>query len=418
MLAEIITIGDEILIGQIVDTNSAWIAIELNKIGISVKQITSISDDAEHIVAALDEAKSRADIILITGGLGPTKDDITKHTLAKYFNMPLRLDPATLVHVQHFFEQRNRPMLEANRKQAEVPDGCTVIKNTYGTAPCMWFNQDKKIIVSLPGVPFEMKYLMEAEIIPRLQAVFKLPFIIHQTILTAGLGESFLAQEIADIEDSLPPSIKLAYLPKLGQLRLRLSARGDNEMQLKRALADYTEQLIARLGSFVVHTEDLSFEKVILDLMNHAKVTLSLAESCTGGYLSHLFTQHPGSSAVFQGGAVTYSNALKKSILSVNETTLANYGAVSEQTVIEMASGARKNFATDYAIAITGVAGPDGGTAEKPVGMVWIAVAHQKGVNAKRFNFTSLRGQNIERAAISALTMLFRQLKQDLNVTH
>ena len=418
MLAEIITIGDEILIGQIVDTNSAWMATALNQIGVKVKQITSISDDATHIVNAVNEAQTRADIVLITGGLGPTKDDVTKHTLAKYFNMPLRLDTETLAHVQHFFDQRNRPMLEVNKKQAEVPDGCIVIKNKNGTAPCMWFNHKNKIIVSMPGVPFEMKYLMTEEIIPRLKSTFTLPFIVHQTILTAGLGESFLAQEIEDIEDSLPAHIKLAYLPKLGQLRLRLSASGENEIQLKIEIASYTKQITERLEKFVVHTEDLPFEKAILDLMAKSALTLSLAESCTGGYVSHLFTQHAGSSTVFQGGAVTYSNALKQSVLGVKGATLAKYGAVSEQTVIEMASGARKNFNTDYAIAITGIAGPDGGTAKKPVGTVWIALANKKGVTAKLFNFTSLRSQNIERAAVSALTMLFTQLKQDLNVRH
>ncbi len=418
MLAEIITIGDEILIGQIVDTNSAWMASELNKIGVKVKQITSISDDATHIVAALNAAQTRADIILITGGLGPTKDDITKVTLAKYFNMELRLDLDTLAHVQHFFDQRKRPMLEANKKQAEVPAGCTVIKNKNGTAPCMWFNHDEKIIVSMPGVPFEMKYLMAEEIIPRLKSAFKLPILLHQTILTAGLGESFLAEKIADLEDQLPSHIKLAYLPKLGQLRLRLSATGDSEEQLHAEVAAHTQQFVNRLGKYVICTEDIPFEKAILDLMTSSKLTLSIAESCTGGYLSHLFTQHAGASAVFEGGAVTYANAMKESVLGVKATTLLNFGAVSEETVIEMAFGARKNFNTDYALAITGIAGPGGGTAEKPVGTVWIALADNNGVTAKLFNFTNLRSQNIESAAVSALTMLFTQLKQDLNVRH
>ncbi len=418
MLAEIITIGDEILIGQIVDTNSAWMAAELNKIGVTVKQITSISDEAEHIVKALEEAQSRADIILITGGLGPTKDDVTKLTLAKYFNMPLRLDEETLAHVKEFFDKLNRPMIEVNIKQAEVPDGCTVIKNKNGTAPCMWFEHHGKIIVSMPGVPFEMKYLMEDEIIPRIKERFEMPFIFHQNILTAGLGESFLAEQIADIENALPAYIKLAYLPKLGQVRLRLSASGTNEAQIRTDVAYYTKQIVERVEKYVVLTEDLPFEKAVLNLMDKHHLTLSLAESCTGGYVSHLFTQHPGSSSVFQGGAVTYSNDLKQLVLGVSEATLAAFGAVSEQTAKEMAQGALRNFKTDYAVAITGIAGPDGGTPEKPVGMVWIAVASKTEVKTKMFKFASQRFQNIERSAMAALMMLFLQLKQDLNVKH
>ncbi|MNK17128.1 Nicotinamide-nucleotide amidohydrolase PncC [compost metagenome] len=418
MLAEIITIGDEILIGQIVDTNSAWMGVELNKIGVKVKQITSISDEADHIVAALNEAQKRADIILITGGLGPTKDDVTKITLSKYFNMPLKLDEVTLAHVKQFFEKLNRPMIEANIKQAEVPDGCTVTMNQHGTAPCMWFENDGKIIVSMPGVPFEMKYLMADEIIPRIKQRFKMPFIVHQNILTAGLGESFLAEQIADIEDALPSHIKLAYLPKLGQVRLRLSATGNDEAALLAEVAFHTNKIVERVDKYVVLTADLPFEKAILNLMGEHNLTLSLAESCTGGYIAHLFTQHPGSSAVFQGGGVTYSNTLKQLMLGVKEETLIEFGAVSEQTAMEMAKGAVANFKTDYAIAVTGVAGPDGGTAEKPVGTVWVAVANKHEVKAKMYKFASQRLQNIERSAMAAMMMLFLQLKQDLNVKH
>lgn len=416
MLAEIITIGDEILIGQIVDTNSAWMGVELNKIGVKVKQITSISDDANHIISALNEAQQRADVILITGGLGPTKDDITKHTLAKYFDMPLRLDEPTLEHVKAFFEKLNRPMIDVNIKQAEVPDGCTVIKNKNGTAPCMWFEHNGKIIVSMPGVPFEMKYLMTEEIIPRIQQRFEMPFIVHQSILTAGLGESFLAAQIADIEEALPLYIKLAYLPKLGQVRLRLSATGIDKAVLLAEVAAFTQRIVERIEKYVVLTEDIPFEKAILNLMEKHHLTLSLAESCTGGYLSHLFTQHPGSSKVFQGSAVTYANAVKQTILGVKEATLMEFGAVSEQTAIEMANGAVANFKTDYAIAITGIAGPDGGTEDKPVGTVWIAVANHKGAKAKMYKFANQRQQNIERSAMAAMMMLFMQLKQDLEV--
>lgn len=415
MFAEIITIGDEILIGQIVDTNSAWMGKELNKIGVSVKQITSVSDNAEHIVEALTEARKRAEIILITGGLGPTKDDITKLTLSNYFNMPLRRDPATLAHVEAIFERLKRPMIELNRRQADVPDGCTVIQNKNGTAPCMWFEVEGKVIVSMPGVPFEMMYLMEEEILPRIKAKFNLPFIIHRTILTAGLGESFLAQQIEDIENSLPAHIKLAYLPKMGQVRLRLSTKGFDEAALLKDIDTYADQIMQRLANNVVVDDDIALEKAILNIMKAQKLTLSTAESCTGGYISHLITQHAGSSAVFAGGAVVYSYDLKESVLGVKHETLTTYGAVSEQTVKEMAEGAIIHFKTDYAIAVSGIAGPDGGLPGKPVGSVWIAIASKEKVVAKLFTFGNKRIQNIERSATSAFTMLLNLLKQDLN---
>ncbi len=414
MLAEIITIGDEILIGQIVDTNSAWMGRELNKIGVSVKQITSVSDEADHIINALNEAQTRADIILLTGGLGPTKDDITKLTLAKYFNMPLRQDQETLERVQSFFQKLNRPMLDINIKQADVPDGCEVIQNRNGTAPCMWFNVNGKIIISMPGVPFEMMYLMEEEILPRLKNNFDLPYIVHQTILTVGQGESYLAKQIEDIEDSLPSHIKLAYLPKLGQVRLRLSAIGENETALKAEVATYAQRIIERAKDYVAAEEDVPLEKAILNLMKANNFTLSTAESCTGGYISHLITQHAGSSSVFAGGAVAYSYDLKESTLGVQHKTLTEFGAVSEQTVKEMAQGAVTKFKTDYSIAVSGIAGPDGGMPGKPVGTVWIAIGAKDKVVAKLFTFGNKRIQNIERSATAALTMLLNLLKQDL----
>ncbi|WP_199141437.1 competence/damage-inducible protein A [Pedobacter sp. ASV12] len=415
MLAEIITIGDEILIGQVVDTNSAWMGQELNKIGVSVKQITSVSDQAEHIKQALDEAQQRADLILMTGGLGPTKDDVTKLTLSNYFNMPLRRDEATLAHVTDIFARLNRPMIEANIKQADVPDGCTVIQNKNGTAPCMWFEVNGKIIVSMPGVPFEMMYLMEEEILPRIKKTFNLSSIIHKTILTAGLGESFLAQQIEDIEEQLPGYIKLAYLPKLGQVRLRLSGKGTDEVALEKEIGHFAQQIMTRIAKHVVIDQDIALEKAILDQMEAKGLTLSTAESCTGGYISHLITQHAGSSAVFAGGAVAYSYDLKESILGVKHETLTTFGAVSEQTVKEMAQGAISHFKTDYAIAVSGIAGPGGGLPGKPVGTVWIAVASKHKVEAKLFTFGNKRIQNIERSAMAALTMLLNLLKQDLN---
>ncbi|RZM23410.1 MAG: competence/damage-inducible protein A [Pedobacter sp.] len=413
MLAEIITIGDEILIGQIVDTNSAWMAKQLNLAGIKVKQITSVSDDENHIIEALRLAEDRAEIILITGGLGPTKDDITKLTLAKYFNMELRRDEETLNNVKSIFERYKRPMIESNMRQADVPDGCTVIQNKNGTAPCMWFNHGSKIIVSMPGVPYEMMYLMDEEILPRLKAAFILPTIVHKTILTANIGESFLAQQIEDIEDLLPKHIKLAYLPRLGQVRLRLSGSGDDEAALKSEIEKYARLIVDRVKTYVVIEDDIALEKVILDAMKAEGLTLSTAESCTGGYIAHLITQHPGCSSVYAGGAVAYSYELKQSILGVKQETLAAYGAVSEETVKEMASGAVAHFNTDYAVAVSGIAGPDGGTPDKPVGTVWIAVAGRDRVDAKIFNFGNKRIQNIERSGIAALTMIINRLKED-----
>jgi len=412
MLAEIITIGDEILIGQIVDTNSAWMAQQLNNAGIRVKQISSVSDERQHILNALAEASERAEIILITGGLGPTKDDITKKTLAEYFGVGFVESKGALENVYRIFEKYNRPMLEVNRQQAQVPENCEVILNKNGTAPGMWFNHKGKIYVSMPGVPFEMMYMIEEEVIPKLKATFKLPVIIHKTILTAGEGESFLAEKIADIENDLPPYIKLAYLPKLGQVRLRLSADGDDAAFLKQKIDEFSARIVERVGNAVVAQEDISLEKALLDLMAEKRLTLSVAESCTGGYLSYLLTQHAGSSKVFLGGAVSYSNELKENLLGVKDETIIKYGAVSEETVIEMVKGALSNFKSDFAIAITGIAGPDGGTAEKPVGTVWIGVASAERSFIKKFTFGSKRAQNIERSAISALSMLNTLLKE------
>lgn len=414
MRAEIITIGDEILIGQIVDTNSAWMARQLNNIGIKVKQISSVSDDREHILNALTEAASRVDIILITGGLGPTKDDITKTTLAEYFDVGMIENAETLANVTRIFAKYNRPLLDINKAQALVPQNCEVIINHNGTAPGMWFESGGKIYVSMPGVPFEMMYLMEEQVIPRLKTAFKLPVIIHRTLLTAGEGESFLAKRIADIEERLPEYIKLAYLPKLGQVRLRLSGYDGGNAGLEQEIDLFATEIAERVSDILVATEDIALEKALLNLMESKGLTLSVAESCTGGYISHLLTQHAGSSKVFAGGAVVYSNALKQQILGVQSKTLDDFGAVSEQTVTEMLKGALKNFNTNFAIAVTGIAGPDGGTADKPVGTVWIAVGSIEKTMVKQFTFGSKRLQNIERSATAALSMLNTLLK-DVN---
>lgn len=413
MLAEIITIGDEILIGQIVDTNSAWMAQKLNGEGIRVKQISSISDDKQHILKALAEAAGRADIILITGGLGPTKDDITKHTIAEYFGVGLVLNDQALQNVENIFKKYNRPLLDVNRKQAEVPANCEIVLNNNGTAPGMWFNVDGKIYVSMPGVPFEMKYMMEEEVIPKLKRTFKLPVIIHKTILTVGEGESFLAEKIADIENDLPASIKLAYLPKMGQVRLRLSAYGDGEPSLQDELDEFAARIVERVGINVVAQEDIPLEKVVLNYMAERGLTLSVAESCTGGYVSHLITQHEGSSQVFLGGGITYSNDLKENVLGVNNETLYQFGAVSQQTVTEMAEGALRQFKSDFSVAITGIAGPGGGSEDKPVGTVWIAAAKAGKTVAKKYTFGNKRAQNIERSAVAAFFMLITLLKEN-----
>ncbi|MDB5131920.1 MAG: competence/damage-inducible protein [Mucilaginibacter sp.] len=412
MLAEIITIGDEILIGQIIDTNSAWMARELNNIGIRVKQISSVSDDRQHILTSLAEAGKRADIIFITGGLGPTKDDITKKTIAEYFGVNMVENKDALNNVVNIFAKYNRPLLEVNRLQAQVPENCEVILNKNGTAPGMWFNVDGKIYISMPGVPHEMMYMMEEDVLPKLKSTLKLPFIIHKTILTVGEGESFLAERIADIEDSLPLFIKLAYLPKPGQVRLRLSGYGDDKNLISARLNEFVAKIVERVGDVVAAQEDIPIEKAILNFMAANGLTLSVAESCTGGYISHLFTQHPGSSKVFFGGAISYSYELKESILGVKGTTLLTYGAVSEETATEMAQGALLKFKSDYAIAVTGIAGPDGGTAEKPVGTVWIAVASSKELVVRKFTFGSKRQQNIERSATAALGMLNNLLRE------
>lgn len=413
MIAEIITIGDEILIGQIVDTNSAWMAQKLNLAGIRIKQITSVSDDRQHILDTLHQASQRADLILITGGLGPTKDDITKKTLAEYFQTGLRTDTEALENVERIFARHKVPVSDINKKQAEVLENCTILLNMNGTAPGMWIENNNKIYISMPGVPFEMMYMMEELVIPKIKERFKLPNIYHHTILTAGIGESLLAEKISDIEDSLPEHIKLAYLPKLGMVRLRLSSSGPDAAKLNLETLSYSKKIIDLISEFVVIESDTALEKVILDLMESKGLTLSTAESCTGGYISHLITQHPGSSKVFVGGAVSYSNQVKKIMLGVLDQTLHNFGAVSEETVKEMAIGAKSEYRSDYSISVSGIAGPDGGSTEKPVGTVWIAVAGKTKTISKKFNFGNKRIQNIERASISALTLLFKLLKEE-----
>lgn len=412
MIAEIITIGDEILIGQIVDTNSAWIGTQLNFSGIKVKQISSVSDDREHILKALHEAENRADLILITGGLGPTKDDITKKTLAEYFGVGMIQHTETENMVRQFFAKRGRELTELNRKQAEVPENCEVLLNHQGTAPGMWFEVRNKIFVSMPGVPFEMKALMENLVLPKLKSKFSLPAIYHKTLLTNGIGESFLAEKIEDWENSLAEeNLKLAYLPSPGMVRLRLSGIGKNSDELKTKIELAFERLIPQINEYFFGYEEYgkepdSLEKIIAELLLKNNKTLALAESCTGGYISHLITSIAGSSAFYRGGIIPYHNSHKHELLGVDISIFEKHGAVSEQCVLSMAKGVREKFCSDFAIAVSGIAGPSGGTEEKPVGLVWIAIATPTEIFSEKFQFGNDRNRNIRMTALAALNKL------------
>jgi len=413
MTAAIITIGDEILIGQIIDTNSAWMAQQLNAIGVRVSEILSVADRSEAITGALTRAAAVADLILITGGLGPTKDDVTKQTLAAYFGCGLQRDPDVLAHVESIFQNSGRPMLDSNRRQADVLDCATVLFNELGTAPGMWVEHQGKPYVILPGVPFEMKHVMQERVLPRLAARSSGQAVVHRTVLTGGIGESFLAEQIADIENALPPHIRLAYLPKPGFVRLRLTAVGTDQAALEQETSRIAELFRERLGAYFLADRDITLEALLQETLIAYGLRLSTAESCTGGNIARLITAIPGSSKYFEGGAVTYSNALKQHLLGVREDTLATHGAVSEATVREMAEGARIRFATDYAIAVSGVAGPDGGSPEKPVGLVWIATAGPHATIARPFQFGKDRHVNIERASAAALLMLWQHVQTD-----
>lgn len=406
MKAEIITIGDEILIGQIVDTNSAWIAEQFNIHGIEIFQITSVHDDKDHILEAIQNAGKKVDLVVITGGLGPTKDDITKNTLCEYFGSNLVLHEPTLEHIKNLFVKRNIDINKLNHDQALVPDNCTVLYNHLGTAPGMWFEKDDTIFVSLPGVPFEMKYLIENEVLPKLEKTGKTKAIYHKTILTQGIPESMLAIRIEDFENNMPANVKLAYLPSPMSVRLRLSAKGDDKNELKRIVEAEAEKLQQIIPEAIYGYGSETMAEAIGKMILQQGKTLAIAESCTGGFISHLVTSVPGCSAWYKGSVTAYSNEVKGKLLGVNPETLKNFGAVSEETACEMAAGARKLLNAGFAVATTGIAGPDGGTAEKPVGTVWIAVATDKTVIAKKFTFGDNRERNILRAGQTALQFL------------
>jgi len=416
MNVEIITIGDEILIGQIVDTNSAWMAQELNKIGLRVKQISSISDDESHILKALQEAESRARVVLITGGLGPTKDDITKKTLAKYFNCGMVFNEAQFEQVVLIFKSFGREVTPINKLQAEVPEACTCIVNNNGTAPGMWFEKGETIFVSMPGVPYEMKGMMLSDILPLLRRKLNTPTILHRTFLTQGVGESMLAQWIEKWEDALPMHIKLAYLPSPGMVRLRLSATGENAEILENEVEELAIKLYELIGEHIYGEGETTLPKLIQEWFVENKKTFALAESCTGGNVAHLLTSIAGSSAYFKGGFVSYSNEMKIKQLNVPEELIEAHGAVSEQVAIAMAEGAKKTLNTDYALSVTGVAGPDGGSEEKPVGTVWIGISGPEGTFAKHFRFSIDRNRNITHASLSAMNLLRKVVLKKLVV--
>jgi nicotinamide-nucleotide amidase len=406
MFATLITIGDELLIGQVVDTNSAWMAQALNEAGILVKQRVSVGDNAEDIVHALDEASTQSSIILITGGLGPTADDITKPVLCRYFGGEMVVDEGALENVRSIFRRLNRPLIERNLKQAEVPSTCTVIQNKRGTAPGMWFEKNGKVFVSMPGVPHEMKGMMTDYVVPALQAHFQTPFIVHRTLLTAGVGESFLADMIQQWEEQLPPHMKLAYLPNYGMVRLRITAIGGDAVSLASGVDTQFEQLKTLVKDYMVTDRDEPMELVVGRLLKTRGKTMSTAESCTGGYIAHLITTHTGSSDYFVGSVVSYDNKVKEGLLGVMPETLQAHGAVSEAVVKEMVAGVMKQVKTDYAIAVSGIMGPGGGSDEKPVGTVWMAAGSERQIITQHMHFRFDRRRNIELTATNALNLL------------
>lgn len=406
--ASIITIGDELLIGQVIDTNSAWMSQQLNNIGVWVQHRVAVGDVWKDIWEALDQESERSDIILITGGLGPTADDITKPLLCEYFGGKLVMHEPTLQHVTYLFEyvfKRPMPLLERNRKQAEVPDVCTVLSNAVGTAPGMLFEKNGKIFISMPGVPQEMESIMKDHVLLLIQKRFQLPYIAHRTLLTAGTGESMIAEKIKDWEEALPSFVKLAYLPGYGMVRLRLTASGEREM-VDAELNKQFSMLKDLVKENLVIDEDIPMHEVVGKMLKTSGKTVATAESCTGGYIAHLITLVPGSSAYFTGSVVSYDNRIKQDVLAVEDLVLKTVGAVSEETVKEMVKGILAIMKTDYAIAVSGIMGPDGGTDEKPVGTVWIAVGNNQKTETKKFHFRYNRKRNIELTAINALNLL------------
>jgi nicotinamide-nucleotide amidase len=406
ILAELLTIGDEILYGQIVDTNSQWMSVELDKVGIKVIRKTTVGDQEDEILTAFAEAEKRADIVLITGGLGPTSDDLTKPLLARYFNCKLEIHEEALQEITAFFKSRGREMIEPNRQQAALPVCCTKITNPIGTAPGMWFEKNGKVFMSMPGVPHEMKKMMTERVIPKLKEKFQTPNIYHRVIRTIGIGESFLAEKIATWENSLPEHIKLAYLPSLGEVKLRLTGFSNSSTHLENEIDVLVEKLKVIAGDYIYGYGDESIEVAIGKMLRERKLTLSMAESCTGGYLSHLITSVPGCSNYFLGSMVPYAYEIKMRQLGVKPEVLEKYGAVSEPTIIEMANIVRAKFNTDIGVATSGIAGPGGATPEKPVGMVWIAYSDKHQTVTKKLQISTDRAINIKMASAAVLNLI------------
>jgi len=406
MNAEIISIGDELLIGQVINTNASWIAQQLNLTGVQVYQITAISDNNEHIRDALDAARAKSDIILITGGLGPTKDDITKQCLCDYFNTCLKFNQEAYDQIKELFHIRGLKLTDRNKKQAEIPEASIPIKNVNGTAPGMWFEDKGKVFISMPGVPFEMKSMMTDHILPKLRDRFSSEIIIHKTVLTQGVGESWLAEMISDWENDLPDNIKLAYLPQPGIVRLRLTTNGNDKKELKIILEKHISQLNEIISDLIFGYDDDTLEELVGKILRTKDKTLSTAESCTGGYISHLITSIPGSSDYYRGSVIAYSNEIKERELGVKKQSMIDHGVVSEEVVVQMAQGALGKFNTDYSIATSGIAGPGGGTDEKTVGTTWIAVAARDKIITKKYLFGENRERNIRKTAVTGLNML------------
>lgn len=406
MKAEIITIGDEILIGQIVDTNSAWMGKQLNQNGIEVYQVTSVHDDRVHILKALSDAEKNVDLVLITGGLGPTKDDITKKCLCEFFETELVFFPEVLEHVRVLLSSRNVVINQLNRDQALLPANCTILHNSVGTASGMWFEHNNTIFVSMPGVPFEMEAIMTEEVFPRLKRLGIMQSIIHKTVLTIGLPESMLAERIEDWENSLPEFIKLAYLPSQMMVRLRLSGYGTDENQIRKEIDRLVKELLTIIPENVFGFDDENMGIILGRMLVERGSSLAVAESCTGGSIAQFLTSNAGSSAYFKGGVVAYSNEIKHKLLNVPNKLIDEFGAVSKQVAEAMAVGARQMLNADFSVATTGIAGPDGGSAEKLVGTVWIAVAGPSEVISKMYNFKHNRERNIIRTSHTALNLL------------
>jgi len=413
MNAEIITVGDELLIGQTVDTNSAWLGTELNRMGIWVSRRTAVGDRADAISAALNEAFARVDLVIMTGGLGPTKDDITKKTLCEYFECGYRVDEAVLNHLTQLFSKRGRRLLEINKMQAELPEACITLMNNMGTAPGMWFDYHGKVLVSMPGVPYEMKHITETAVLPRIKKQFTLPTIIHRTLTVINIPESALSKELESWELNLPADMKLAYLPQLNTIRLRLSASGRDSHALEQRMEPYWNTLLEQCSPYLLAASDTTAVAHCAEALLQRGATLSLAESCTGGNLAHLFTLIPGISSVLLGGVVAYANELKTGFLGVPAPLLTEHGAVSGPVVAAMAENIRKQTGSDYAIATSGIAGPGGGTDQKPVGTVWIAVASAQQTVIKEWHFYGTREHIIERATNTACQQLLKLLETE-----